>query len=737
MFTPSSLVARLIHGGLLFVFAIIGSNAFSQTVVTINPGGAIGPKIIRAGWDIKEWPARLNTIGEANGLYQDVDANFLRVPFFPQAHAEDGTVDESQYDIELDAIRSVMAVRPDVEIYASVKLSGANTFPAWVSQATPNWPFQNGQIFGNTVGRPNPDHYSTMLVDFLQYLRDEGIRIHFLGINNETGGAVTPDRYVATYDLLESKLDAAGFFGEYRDFEYVGPDSFGIPTAERFVDDVADMGRLDTIDFVASHYYPQHVSGNESDWLDLSNLSGGKPLWHTELHMPGNTAAINELSQTVRDALSVQFASFRNGVDSYIWWDSGNSLNEVRDVIKREVMTTTLEATPVFTTPGYQGKGDPDGLPLFQAFVEDTQVTLWIVNPGAAMNNLPVSLVAGQVAVGLEGEYYLAPDGDNNLLSSDIVPLTFNVATNGSVFSIDHIPAQSAAVVSFNMAEPGFFAANPGFTGTDGNVNRITNYPNQPPIVSGAVNDITVDLVGGNLNNAGIASKQTINELFDAFNGGSLEETDAVVLTFEFESVGDIAQNGIELGISPNGTGFRPAGNFFFVIDDNGALSGMAQGNVLGLGANDAGFGFTEASLSDGFTATLTADVNGFTFDFTDVVVAGSGNTSASFSGNFTGTQFLDIFSNGHMYSTTQRGLPDPANPTVFSDFSITVDEDSVTPFLLGDCNIDGFVNFLDIACLIELLASAEFIAQADCNQDGAINFLDIAPFIDILTRTS
>ena len=75
----------------------------------------------------KAWPARLDTVGEARGLYVDVDANFIRVPFFPNAHNPDRTVDVSQYDIELEAIRSVMTVRPDVEIYASVKLGGANT----------------------------------------------------------------------------------------------------------------------------------------------------------------------------------------------------------------------------------------------------------------------------------------------------------------------------------------------------------------------------------------------------------------------------------------------------------------------------------------------------------------------------------------------------------------------------------------------------------------------------------
>ena len=231
-------------------------SAASGQTVQINPEDLIGPTILRAGWDIKAWPARLDTEGEARGLYVDVDANFIRIPFSPNAHNEDGTVDVAEYATELAAIRSILAVRPDVEIYASVRLGGANTFPAWVSAPTAAWPAETGSIFGNTVQRPNPEHYSTMVLDYLSYMRDEGVSVDFLGLNNETDGAVPFNRYIATHDLLEAKLDATGFVGEFRDFKYVGPDTFGLNSAVQFVGDVADAGRLDTIDVVASHYYP-------------------------------------------------------------------------------------------------------------------------------------------------------------------------------------------------------------------------------------------------------------------------------------------------------------------------------------------------------------------------------------------------------------------------------------------------------------------------------------------------
>jgi len=52
---------------------------------------------------------------------------------------------------------------------------------------------------------------------------------------------------------------------------------------------------------------------------------------------------------------------------------------------------------------------------------------------------------------------------------------------------------------------------------------------------------------------------------------------------------------------------------------------------------------------------------------------------------------------------------------------------------LLGDCNLDGVVNFSDIPSFIDVLRSGAYIDQADCNQDSVVTFADIPPFIEIL----
>ena len=57
-----------------------------------------------------------------------------------------------------------------------------------------------------------------------------------------------------------------------------------------------------------------------------------------------------------------------------------------------------------------------------------------------------------------------------------------------------------------------------------------------------------------------------------------------------------------------------------------------------------------------------------------------------------------------------------------------------VEPVLLGDCNLDGEVNFMDISSFIAILSAGDFRVEADTNGDGSVSFLDIGPFISMLS---
>ena len=88
----------------------------------------------------------------------------------------------------------------------------------------------------------------------------------------------------------------------------------------------------------------------------------------------------------------------------------------------------------------------------------------------------------------------------------------------------------------------------------------------------------------------------------------------------------------------------------------------------------------------------------------------------------------------------------DAADPNVFQSSGVTytgnqmdeinsiLEENAIVPALLGDCNFDGQVNFLDISPFITVLTTNEYLEEADINQNGFVNFLDISLFIKLLS---
>ena len=83
----------------------------------------------------------------------------------------------------------------------------------------------------------------------------------------------------------------------------------------------------------------------------------------------------------------------------------------------------------------------------------------------------------------------------------------------------------------------------------------------------------------------------------------------------------------------------------------------------------------------------------------------------------------IDVNESGNLPLSWQGDVPTPGAFTV----------PTPPPFLLGDSNQDGVVNFSDIPVFISILQSGEFLDEADINGDGVVDFADISFFIDLL----
>ena len=70
-----------------------------------------------------------------------------------------------------------------------------------------------------------------------------------------------------------------------------------------------------------------------------------------------------------------------------------------------------------------------------------------------------------------------------------------------------------------------------------------------------------------------------------------------------------------------------------------------------------------------------------------------------------------------------------------YSSGNIEIIEFQCQEVLLGDVNLDGEVNLLDVAPFVNVVTEGQFQIEADVNRDNAVDLLDVGPFVELLTN--
>ncbi len=80
---------------------------------------------------------------------------------------------------------------------------------------------------------------------------------------------------------------------------------------------------------------------------------------------------------------------------------------------------------------------------------------------------------------------------------------------------------------------------------------------------------------------------------------------------------------------------------------------------------------------------------------------------------------------------TSDGNTTDNPGAAIFELLSIELCESDL---LLGDVNLDGVVDLLDVSPFVDLITGGLFQAEADIDQNGVVDLLDVAPFVGLLT---
>ncbi len=175
-----------------------------------------------------------------------------------------------------------------------------------------------------------------------------------------------------------------------------------------------------------------------------------------------------------------------------------------------------------------------------------------------------------------------------------------------------------------------------------------------------------------------------------------------------FDSAADLDVLTVDLGDISIGEPITPVDFSMFNLASQSGAALTAKMDLLGANTMPQSSFLT---LSSSVFQDLAAD------DFIDLSIEGTPTQLGAGS-----TQFA--------FALTDEDIPGKE----LQFLQLIVNYDVVDGFLLGDVNMDGVVDFLDIGPFIALLANNTFLDEADCNRDGQVNFLDIAAFISILS---
>ncbi len=332
-----------------------------------NPGAGVNSW----GYDIKQGGrSEAMTPELAQEIFVDTGMNMLRIAVrAKEGHPARGVSEivKNAYKHDLAAIAIVRAARPDVKIFASLKLLADETFPGWVESG----------------GKVNADDYATLLQNYLAYMNQKNVTIDVLGIDCEqrfNKGGINPAKYNAIVSKVRSYAQANGLkVPDFVGAEDYGP-SYDIPWLKNLAQ-TADGFK--NVDHVGVHLYSKHRDAAYADSIHaLAQLDHGKGLWDTEFHWND----LDENGTTFKDVkpgMLLAMDHFDAGFHSMTWWAfQPRSMGIKSAHIMSELVQTTIGAK-VLPTNDMDGVNNTMNKFNSRAFKNGPkQVTLWVANYG-------------------------------------------------------------------------------------------------------------------------------------------------------------------------------------------------------------------------------------------------------------------------------------------------------------------------------------------------------------------
>lgn len=365
---------------------LLASCAFADAAdeVVIFPRD-LGTQINRMFYDLKSpgAPRKFVRGDWAKTLLVDYDFNGLRTSIYgtgeKPAHPAPGVVVEKFYDAETKAMKLAKKIRPDTLIFASKKLDNKDSFPEWTKDG------------GGVI----PKQYAILLIDYLEYMKRNGLQVDVLGVDNErrfNEGNIMPRKHRDIVLELRKLTAARGL----KMPKIIGHEDYAMGRDQWMKKFVAL--KSDTMDVFGGHYYTRHRPLDKLK-SDLA-YAGDREKWHSELHWDehGEKGSGTHSMKSAICSFIALWDCTDNGMNGLMWWDL-NPKKRRRDHLMHAATVPLVNARPVRTV-------DPDGPKTLdieelhtRTFLQGDRMTVYALNfdPDKTWKDLNFRLESGMI----------------------------------------------------------------------------------------------------------------------------------------------------------------------------------------------------------------------------------------------------------------------------------------------------------------------------------------------------
>ncbi len=328
--------------------------------------------------------------------FRDIPFNICRLQFDKNQEITEGVKNFAFYNKQLTTMKYIKSINPNIKLMACMR-SDYDGYNQGDTNNLPKW------IYNRQTKVLNINKYGIFLVEYLEYMHNQGVTIDYLNTAKEWTSVVKPDMAVKLIEIINTETKARNLPTP----KIIDPASWSISAGIEYVNKLKQLGKTDQVFAFCTHNYSTNETKTFKDFFNAVS-STGKPAFQDETSTGASgrfpILGSNPPIKTLLDAYTERVKIYEGGFSGEIFfelWSRGvneesrsiyfakGKIGERRRAYYtlKEFAQTAVDANFIPLTfpktPGVIG----------MAFVKNNKLQIWLINNSSNdINNFNINI---------------------------------------------------------------------------------------------------------------------------------------------------------------------------------------------------------------------------------------------------------------------------------------------------------------------------------------------------------